>query len=190
MKSIITITKILEIEFRRIHMEQMQGIPILNPAIDVQTLGFDHYQGRILGVLITPWLMNVVMLPRDDENWSNSQVGQKKNFQFPSRSYRFMANKINGIGPCHTHSLYSPMNQFSSHSQAVNSAHAFLNGLMIEKKTTKEDLVDEELLGKVLRREVGCIPDKKSCDKNKPAKMTLSRRNLLRGRFVLNQHKV
>ncbi|WP_445083890.1 [NiFe]-hydrogenase assembly chaperone HybE [Candidatus Vondammii sp. HM_W22] len=32
----------------------MQEIPILNPAIKVQALGFQEYQGRVLGVLLHP----------------------------------------------------------------------------------------------------------------------------------------
>jgi [NiFe] hydrogenase assembly HybE family chaperone len=53
----------LEQIFDKIHQEQMQGIPILNNMLKVQALGFQEYQGRIVGILITPWLMNLVMLP-------------------------------------------------------------------------------------------------------------------------------
>jgi [NiFe] hydrogenase assembly HybE family chaperone len=53
----------LEQIFNKIHQEQMQGIPILNNMLKVQALGFQEYQGRIVGILITPWLMNLVMLP-------------------------------------------------------------------------------------------------------------------------------
>ena len=49
--------------FDHIHTENMQGIPILNPNIGIEALGFQEIDGRILGVIICPWLMNVVLLP-------------------------------------------------------------------------------------------------------------------------------
>ena len=64
----------IEQTFNRIHLENMQGIPILNPVIEVQALGFQEFEGRVLGIIITPWLMNVVILPREDEDWSQMQL--------------------------------------------------------------------------------------------------------------------
>jgi len=103
------ITEKIEQTFNKIHVENMQGIPILNPAIKVQALGFQEYQGRMLGVVITPWLMNLVLLPAEGEDWSHMKLGDKRPPEFSSRVYKFMLNDIDGIGLCQTHSLYSPM---------------------------------------------------------------------------------
>lgn len=194
MINVQTIAKRLELEFERIHREQMQGIPILNTAISIQALGFHDYQGRILGVLITPWLMNVVMLPRADEDWSGMKLGQKQAHQFPARTYKFMVNEINDIGFCQTHSLYSPMHDFSSHEQALSVAQAFLDALMVEKYPAEEPLVDEELLGKVMRGEVTPethFEDFATINKNQSsarpdealAEKNISRRDLLHGKI-------
>lgn len=174
MKDPQTVTEILEQEFNRIHREQMQDIPILNPAIQVQALGFHENQGRVLGVMITPWMMNLVMLPRDDEDWSTMQLGEKQPHQFPSKCYQFMANEIDGIGPCQTHSLYSPMNAFASHEQAVNVAQAFLDNLMVEQELTEEELADGELLDRMTQ-------DKETPEVKVQVKEKISRRDLLRG---------
>ncbi len=198
MQDLQTISQTLEHTFTGILNEQMQGIPILNSAIKVQTLGFQVYQGRVLGIIITPWLMNVVLLPKADEDWSNMELGHKQPQQFPSRTYKFMVNDIDGIGPCQTHSLYSPMRDFASHEQAVNAAQDFLDKLMVEKKLSEEDRVDEDLLGRVMRGEetpeiklddfnvsepviAGSAPVRGQSDMKVQVRKKLSRRDLLRG---------
>mgnify|MGYP001824040004 FL=1 len=150
----LEVQAVLESVFTRILQEQMQGIPILNPAIRVEALGFRHHEGRVLGILITPWLMNVVMLPAAEEDWSEMSLGQKQPHAFPSGTYKFMANEIDGIGMCQTHSLHSPMRAFGSHEHAVKAAREFLDKLMQERDPGAAEPVDEELLGKVMRGEV------------------------------------
>ncbi|MCP3688241.1 MAG: [NiFe]-hydrogenase assembly chaperone HybE [Gammaproteobacteria bacterium] len=188
----------IEKTFTRIHLENMQGIPILNPAIEVQAVGFQHYQGRVLGVIITPWLMNVVILPAEDENWSNMELGHKQPHKFPSKTCKFMVNHIEGIGACQTHSLYSPMRDFACHEQALKMAHDFLETLMVDSEPTAEDMVDEELLGRVMRGEdtpeinlddfaviepmqVESSTVSKQGSTPPKARKNISRRNLLRG---------
>ncbi len=200
MNNLQNIVDVLEATFEKIHLEQMQGIPILNSAIKVQALGFRLYQGRVLGVIITPWLMNIVMLPKQNEDWSNMELGHKQPHIFPSKTYKFMVNDIDGIGPCQTHSLYSPMRDFASHEQAVTVAQEFLDSLMVEKELTEEDMVDEELLGRVMRGEetpeinlddfaviepmaAGVAPVRGQSDMKVQVKDKLSRRDLLRGNF-------
>ncbi|MCP4452488.1 MAG: [NiFe]-hydrogenase assembly chaperone HybE, partial [Planctomycetes bacterium] len=78
MRDIQRVAASLERAFERIHQEQMRDIPILNPLLRVQTLGFQEYQGRVLGVLITPWLMNLVMLPAEADNWDEMRLGDKQ----------------------------------------------------------------------------------------------------------------
>lgn len=139
--------------FEHILQENMQGIPILNKKLHVQTLGFQMYNGRIIGIVITPWLMNLIMLPNEDDDWNELELGKKMPVKFPSTSYKFMVNEINGIGKCKTHSMYSPMHEFTSQDHAVKVAQDFLHNLNVEREPTVEELVDEDLLGRIMRGE-------------------------------------
>lgn len=139
--------------FEHILQENMQGIPILNNKLQVQTLGFQMYDGRIIGIIITPWLMNLIMLPNEEDDWSELELGKKMPIKFPSTRYKFMVNEIDGIGKCKTHSLYSPMREFNSQEHAVKVAQDFLNDLIVEREPTVEELVDEDLLGRIMRGE-------------------------------------
>ena len=47
----------------RIQRERMADIPLLNPALEVQAVGFSVWEAYCLGVLITPWFMNLMLLP-------------------------------------------------------------------------------------------------------------------------------
>ncbi|MFK5986587.1 MAG: [NiFe]-hydrogenase assembly chaperone HybE [Pseudomonadota bacterium] len=201
MKQPALIAEQLEASFNHIHLQQMQGIPILNPLIKVQALGFQEYQGRIIGIIITPWLMNVVMLPKDNEDWRQYQIGHKIPHEFPSNQYKFMVNEIEDIGYCQTYSIYSPMNEFANHEHALSAAQSFIDTMMVERDPRLEQ-PDEELFGRILRGEEQpelTMEELAILENNGetivPIETTivqvnvekkLSRRDLIRGNFMTN----
>lgn len=147
------LTARIETAFTRIEQEQMQGIPLLNPMLKVQTLGFQHYGERAVGIIITPWMMNLILLPAEGEDWSGMALGEKQTHRFPASEYKFMVNEFDGIGTCQTHSLYSPMHEFMDQDHAVAAAESFMQTLMVEVEHPDTDPHDEELLGRILRGE-------------------------------------
>ena len=59
MSDLTTQAKAIEKTFQRIEQEQMQDIPLLNPALRVQSIGFQTYEGRTLGIIITLSLIHI-----------------------------------------------------------------------------------------------------------------------------------
>lgn len=153
MTELNAITRQIENAFQRIEQEQMQGIPLLNPALQVQSIGFQTYQERALGIIITPWMMNLMLLPAEGEDWSDLKPGDKTYHRLPANEYRFMVNEIEGIGICQTHSIYSPMHEFMNQDHAVAAAESFMQTLMVEVEHPDTDPHDEELLGRIMRGE-------------------------------------
>jgi [NiFe] hydrogenase assembly HybE family chaperone len=140
--------------FERIHREQMAGLPLLNKALSVTTLGFQEFEGRILGMLITPWMMSLVRFPGPQDDWQAQALGSKHSVTFPNGNYRFLINVIDELGVCQMHSLHSPMHPFGNQAAAVSEATAFMDKLLvIPPGGVQHDPVDEELLGKILRGE-------------------------------------
>ena len=140
--------------FERIHREQMAGLPLLNKALSVATLGFQEFEGRILGMLITPWMMSLVRFPGPQDDWQAQALGSKHSVTFPNGNYRFLINVIDELGVCQMHSLHSPMHPFRNQAAAVSQATAFMDKLLvIPPGGVQHDPVDEELLGKILRGE-------------------------------------
>jgi [NiFe] hydrogenase assembly HybE family chaperone len=185
------LTRLIEQTFKRIHEEQMQGIPLLNSMLKVTAVDFQRYQGRSVGIIITPWMMNLVMFPGENEDWGDMQLGQKQPQRFPANRYQFMVNEIDGIGRCQTHSLYSPMHEFVNQAHAEAAARSFMQTLMIEVEQPDEDPFDEELLGRVLRGEQEAeinidgfaTAEQASATGEEHQAVLLSRRELLRGNY-------
>ena len=70
--------------------ERMQGLAIVNPALEVEAVGFAPWQDHWLGVMVTPWFMNLVLLPRVRSRWQSIPVGGKRTLQFPAGVYEFI----------------------------------------------------------------------------------------------------
>jgi [NiFe] hydrogenase assembly HybE family chaperone len=140
--------------FERVHREQMAGLPLLNKTLSVTTLGFQEYEGRILGMLITPWMMSLVLFPTPQDDWQAQALGCKNSITFPNGNYRFLNNVIGDLGVCLMHSLHSPMHRFHTQEAAIAEATTFLDKLLTAPPNGVQcDPVDEELLGKILRGE-------------------------------------
>ena len=194
MQNLEQLTRQIEAVFRRIHAEQMQGIPLLNPHLEVACVGFQEYEGRTLGVLITPWMMSLILFPAEGEDWSALKLGEKQTHRLPANEFRFLVNEIEGIGQCQTHSLYSPMQEFANQDHALAAAESFLQTLMVEVEQPDTDPHDEELLGRILRGEetpevemdgFALAEAKREAEEvcAKEAAEGISRRDLLRGSF-------
>lgn len=140
--------------FERIHREQMAGLPLLNNALSVATVGFQELEGHVLGILITPWMMSLIRFPGPRDDWHTQALGSKHMVTFPSGSYRFLINVLDELGACQMHSLHSPMHPFGNQAVAIAQALAFLGKLLvIPPEGVQYDPVDEELLGKIMRGE-------------------------------------
>jgi len=140
--------------FDRIHREQMAGLPLLNGALAVATFGFQEYQGRVVGMVVTPWMMSLVLFPASGEDWQAMALGDKQAHGFPGGIFRFLINRVGELGTFQMHSVHSPMRGFTSQAEALSEAAGFLERLMAPPtEEPQQDLVDEELLGRILRGE-------------------------------------
>ncbi|NCF24908.1 MAG: [NiFe]-hydrogenase assembly chaperone HybE [Gammaproteobacteria bacterium] len=69
--------------YRAIYQERMRNLPIVNPRLEVEAVGFEQWEDKDLGVLITPWFMNLVLLP-DSERLVDLPQGERVECRFPS----------------------------------------------------------------------------------------------------------
>lgn len=146
----------LEAAFKAILDERMRDVPIVNPALAVEAVGLREWQGHWLGALVTPWFINLVVLPGSG-TWHAVPDRDSVWYAFPSGRFEFIAGSEPGLGPYHACSLFSPVQEFGDHETARETARVAL-----------ESLFDPALLGEAPARDE---PD------GKP----LSRRDFLRG---------
>lgn len=83
--------------YRDIHRERMRGLPFLNPALEVEALEFRPLAGHRVGVLVAPWLMNLVLLPGDG-SWDDRAAGDAVDVELPGGRYEFLVNRDGILG--------------------------------------------------------------------------------------------
>jgi len=128
--------------FREI-ADSMRNLPICNAAIAVEAIGFrpfgdvvpadaqeEAYEGALLGVLLTPWFMNVVVLPVTPVPIAMAKMGTAVPVDLPAGRRTFMVGGDEVIGQYHAHSLHSPLLEFTLPGQAQAEARRALAALM------------------------------------------------------------
>jgi [NiFe] hydrogenase assembly HybE family chaperone len=123
----------LEAAFRRIAATRMAGLPLNNQALRVQAVGFrPQNDGYLIGVLITPWAINLVMLAPMPSRELYLAPDRRHTWEFPSGSYEFMGGEEPECGAYQFCSLFSPAFEFHDQASAVDTAAAVMDALYID----------------------------------------------------------
>lgn len=101
---------------------RMRELPICNPALQVAAVGFAPWQQHWLGVLVTPWAINLMLLPLAPAAWWPVTPGAKKRYTFPAGAYDFIDGRDAIAGDYRMCSLFSPALEFADQATAVEVA--------------------------------------------------------------------
>jgi [NiFe] hydrogenase assembly HybE family chaperone len=112
---------------------RMRELPVFNEHLDIRVVGLHRCEQGLLGVIVTPWCMNLTLLPTHDA--AARVEGTKRELVFPSGSYTFIAGQLAGIGPLESCSLFSPMDEFDDPEVAQQVAGHVLEELLREPAT-------------------------------------------------------
>ncbi len=104
----------------------MRDLPLLQDALAVEAIGFRRSGGARVGVLITPWAMNLLRLP-DGDAIPEGNVGTR---ELPRGPVDFIGARDEGIGAYETCSLFSPMHRFENQEAARAVAFETLSLLL------------------------------------------------------------
>ena len=119
----------LEEAFEQVARTGMAGLPFVNPRLRVEAVGFRDWEGQRLGVLVTPWSINLVLLPGAGE-WPRVAHGSERFVTLPGGTFRFIAGSVEGFGEYHACSLFSPALEFADHAAAQATASAALAAVL------------------------------------------------------------
>lgn len=109
----------------------MKSLPIVNTRLEVEAVGFCDYEGLRLGVLVTPWFMNLVLLGPADE-WVEEQQGATLTHQFPYSPVEFTVNHDERLGSYLSAVLFSTMADMPDQDTARDLALEIMTQLFIE----------------------------------------------------------
>jgi [NiFe] hydrogenase assembly HybE family chaperone len=144
----------LALAYREIGERAMRDLPIYNDALGVEAVGFRVFNGTIIGIMVTPWFMNVVM-PAGEI--ARDALGSSLRVHLPAGDIEFTLSEVDLVGRIASCSLFSPMFGFADMAAACATAEAALAELMLPADSEEA----------VRRRE--------------PATSAIDRRNFLRG---------
>ena len=102
----------------RLAAKRMEGLAFVNPALAVEAVAFAPWQGHWLGVLVTPWFMNLILAPRDPAAWTSLNPGAKRSYVFPAGTYDFIGAADATAGEYQMCSLFSPLLHFDDQETA------------------------------------------------------------------------
>ncbi|MBO9642201.1 MAG: [NiFe]-hydrogenase assembly chaperone HybE [Pseudacidovorax sp.] len=123
--------------FRHVERTRMAGVPVLHAALQVEAVGFEPVPVEppeppeppaALGVLLTPWFMNLVWLPLQPDARTD-RVGQARLRAVGNTRFQFIGACETGLGAYEACSLASPMFEFADQAQARATARAVLDAL-------------------------------------------------------------
>ena len=106
----------------------MRGAPICNDALVVEAAGFQNFAGFVLGVVVTPWFLNLIVV-------ESPGIGQLTlptealRLRFPAGDVDFSLGELKGFGRLASCSLFSPMSEFLDQQAARSAATAALGAL-------------------------------------------------------------
>lgn len=148
--------KALLAAYRLIAERDMADVPICNPALSVEAVGFRPFGPGWFGCMIAPWFLNAVLIPRDPAEWAGLRDGDKAEIALPSGAYHVTASRVGALSTLAVIPLVSAMNVFTSQDDARSAALLALDQLMR-------------------------APEPQAPEPEKEVKPVLSRRSLFRG---------
>lgn len=134
---VATSTRLAE-AFRRIETTAMADVPILNRKLWVQCVGMSAFGQECLCVLITPWFINLVLMPMAVS--VPMRTGAKTRIALPGGIFEFIQSYHDELGAYRMCSLLSPVFEFDIQEDAVTVAQAILTEVLTPQgKAETED---------------------------------------------------
>ncbi len=164
----------VEKTFRRIYDERMKGLPMVNENLQVEALEFRRWNDHWLGAVITPWFLNILLLPGGGR-WREYREEGGQEWEFPSGTFTFRGNREEGIGEFQSHVVLSSVLHLENQDRARTVALAAIESLfkVIEPVSYRPEGTGE-------------TADTPESDDGKPTSRMpslITRRSFLRGRM-------
>lgn len=78
--------------FQHVWATAMHDMPFVNPALSVEAIGFQRQDGDWLGVVITPWFINLFLLPGGGALWHDLPTGEHTAVGLPVGELEFIGD--------------------------------------------------------------------------------------------------
>ena len=107
--------------YRQVYEKRWRGLPLVNPELEVEAVGMRKLAEHEFGVLITPWFMNLVLLPGSDR-WDKRAQGSMCLVELPGGKVEFTVGHDDTVGTTLTAPLFSSVADFPDQALARDVA--------------------------------------------------------------------
>lgn len=129
----------LEKAFLAIEQGSMAELPVCNAALTTELVGLRRFQAGWLGCLITPWTLQLLLLPDDT---GGLKIGRKRSIRLSQGEIVFAANENEGAGPYLACPLASPLHEFKDQQSIRRTAEEVMELLFQEPKPEQSNSVE------------------------------------------------
>lgn len=109
---------IFEQAYRQVYEKSMQDIPFINRQIQIELIGVGRWQHFWRGMMLTPWSMNLLLIPACEAGCIHASKGSESQYPLPQGWFPFVASSVGVTGAFWQSSLFSDMRLFESHMAA------------------------------------------------------------------------
>lgn len=118
----------------------MRDLPVFNPKLRVEAVGFHDDGARVIGIVATPWFMNAVIAASPlGPAFVHRPAGATVTHELPSGTYDFVVGEIDDFGRLDSLSLFSPMFEFDDPEVVRATAEAAMAELRRAEEPPKPE---------------------------------------------------
>ena len=124
---------------RRIASERMQGLPIVNPRIEVHAVDFRRWGNDWIGVMVTPWSIAAVYVCGVAQSWIDVPAGKVRLIELPAGDFPFISVKDPILGQFLSLPLKSPVLDMADQETADEFARVALKTMLTASSIPEDD---------------------------------------------------
>lgn len=107
--------------YQRVFEERFRDLPIVNDALSVEAVGFRELAEHLFGALITPWFINLYLLPGTDR-WNERSQGSTCKVELPGAKVDFTVSHDSELGTTLSAALFGTVADFPDQAMARDVA--------------------------------------------------------------------
>ena len=121
----------LTTHYQHVWQTRMHDMPFVNPALSVETIGFVQLQGDWVGVVVTPWFINLFLVFGGGELWGDIPAGERRYLNLPCGTLQFIADDDPDIGPYQYCPLIAPVSNVPDMATARQTGRDAMAAVMV-----------------------------------------------------------
>ena len=130
---------LLEAHYRHLWMTRMHDMSFVNPALGVEAVGFRRHEGDWLGVMVTPWFLNLFLIYGGGALWGDIPAGERRYLNLPCGTLQFLADDDPDLGPYQYCPLIAPVSVLPDMATARQAALEALATVLAPPPETPAD---------------------------------------------------